>query len=85
MKTKETYNGWKNRQTWNVALWISNDYSLYQAAVQYVKANPTKRKLYMGFIQAEGLSGSSTPDNIKWDGTKLDYARLNEFMKDLIS
>ena len=24
MKDKE-YNGWKNRQTWNVMLWLGND------------------------------------------------------------
>ena len=24
-----TYNGWKNYETWNVALWLKNDYPLY--------------------------------------------------------
>jgi hypothetical protein len=26
-----SYNGWKNWQTWNVNLWLSNDESMYRA------------------------------------------------------
>lgn len=26
-----TYNGWKNYETWNVALWIGSDEGLYNA------------------------------------------------------
>ena len=29
------YNGWKNRATWNVALWLGNDYPLYKATQGY--------------------------------------------------
>jgi len=25
-----TYNGWSNWETWNVALWLDNDYDLYK-------------------------------------------------------
>jgi hypothetical protein len=27
-----SYNGWKNRETWNVALWIGNDEGMYEFA-----------------------------------------------------
>jgi len=30
-----TYNGWKNYETWNVALWLQNDYPLYQIVKGY--------------------------------------------------
>ena len=27
--TTKTYNGWTNRATWNTALWLTNDASVY--------------------------------------------------------
>lgn len=33
----EKYNGWTNWETWNVALWISNEYPSYQQAVYLAK------------------------------------------------
>ena len=29
-----TYNGWKNYETWNVALWMQNDEGFYGVAQQ---------------------------------------------------
>lgn len=78
------YNGWKNRQTWNVALWINNEESLYRAAVEFMKTTKSKAP-YKSFIKHEGLEGSRTPDNIAWDGSRLDYRALNEMMKELLN
>ncbi len=80
---KKDYNGWKNRQTWNVALWINNDESLYRAAVDFMQ-NYKGNKPYGSFIRYCGLEGCRTPDNISYSGSRLDYAALNEMMRELI-
>jgi hypothetical protein len=77
MDTK--YNGWKNRQTWNVALWLSNDEPLYRSMVEY--ANGSKRPTYRGLIEYAGLYGR-TPDNIAWNGSRLDYRALSEMVRE---
>jgi len=80
---KETYNGWKNRSTWNVALWIQNDYNLYTSATEYKKEREGKKMTYAGFIRSCGMQYDKTPDNIKWISTMLDYPALNEMMMEL--
>ena len=84
MKNTNAYNGWKNRQTWNVALWINNDYNLYKSAVEFMKEHSNSRTPYMDFIKENYLEGEFTPDRIKWDGQQLDYKALNEMMQEFI-
>jgi hypothetical protein len=83
--TNTDYNGWKNRSTWNVALWINNDYSLYQSAVNYKnrREKEGKKITYSGFIRSLGMQYDKTPDNIKWISKLLDYSALNEMMMEL--
>ena len=61
-----TYNGWKNRQTWNVSLWINNDEPLYRSAVAYMQKRKEQGKTgtYIGFVKTNWMSGDRTPDNI---------------------
>lgn len=79
------YNGWKNRQTWNVSLWINNDESLYRAAVAFMQTHKTVKSPYYKFIVAEGMDRERTPDNIGYISTRLDYKALNEMMRELIA
>jgi hypothetical protein len=37
MKDEERYNGWKNYETWLVALWIDNDKGLQEMAREIAK------------------------------------------------
>lgn len=32
------YNGWTNYATWNVALWFDNEYSWYQAKIEFLQS-----------------------------------------------
>ena len=80
----ETYNGWKNRQTWNVMLWIENDETLYRAAVDFMRGYKG-RAPYVAFVKRAGMEQDRTPDNIAWIGTRLDYKALNESMRELVS
>lgn len=78
---QNTYNGLKNRSTWNVSLWINNDYGLYSSAVEFMKTYEGK-KPYVNFIDYMYLRQDKTPDGIKWISKLLDYKELNEFMNE---
>ena len=72
----QTYNGYKNYATWNVALWINNDESLYELAKLCVD--------YKDFVNnITDLESGGTPDNISWFHADLDVDALNEIIKEL--
>jgi hypothetical protein len=73
------YSGWKNYASWNVMLWINNEYPNYQAAVEFMKDYKGKRP-YIDFCKDSGLDTQKTPDRINWISDKLDYEALNEAM-----
>ena len=70
------YNGWKNWETWNVALWISNHEATYKVAQRYDSYDHLIPRL-------ELMWGQMTPDGARWmDGT-IDTAALDEMLADL--
>jgi hypothetical protein len=76
MKT-ETYNGWKNYATWNVALYIQNVEPIYNEARQfddYDKWITSTKRLY---------ADSVTPDGVRWNDPQLDRKALNEMLAEL--
>ena len=79
----DDYNGWKNRATWNAALWINNDYELYTAAVAFMKAY-TGSTPYKAFIDQRRLTKAKTPDNIAWISPQMDIPALDEMLRELI-
>lgn len=75
------YNGWKNRETWNVALWIGNDYPTYQAAQGY-KTYPQPFLSFREDLSKGMLKCTATGDGVSLWNPSLDVAALNEVMKE---
>jgi hypothetical protein len=73
------YNGWANRDTWNVSLWIGSDEPTYRFAVEFMKDYKGKEP-YKDFCIESGLDAQKTPDGIKWVSDDLDYKSLDAMM-----
>ena len=69
--TDTTYNGWTNYETWNVALWMDNDYESYQLA--------RRCKTYQEYRKAKNLQGEPlTGDYVSLFDDRLDIKELDE-------
>jgi hypothetical protein len=71
-----SYNGWKNYETWNVALWIQNDeglYNLFRESGSYAAGVEELREA--GVIE--------TPDKVAYNDSGLDLPALEECVKEL--
>ena len=86
----ETYNGWRNHATWNVALWIGNDEGLYEIGREsrdYAQFVST-----MGEIEAVRADLDlwnvnpitiQTPDGVAWNDSGLDTDALDDMIEEL--
>lgn len=80
------YNGWKNYETWNVALWISNDESLYCLAKHsknYEEFQTGLQEFYGGGETRKPSICYSTPDDVAWNDSGLDINALDEMISEL--
>ena len=76
LMSDKTYNGWKNYQTWNVALWIQNDEGLYNIAKECDD--------YGDFLdQSMGVRTGATPDGVMWNDPRLDMLELDSIFEEL--
>ena len=76
-KIDSSYLGWKNYETWNVALWLSNDAGLYDLARQY---------RHWGYdrlaVALAGLGVTETPDGVAYDDSDIDVEALDQMLED---
>ena len=70
------FHGYKNWETWNVALWIQNDYSTYKIAKNYDRYDALIPRLEMHW-------GQMTPDGARWMDPIIDTAALDSMLQDL--
>ena len=80
------YNGWKNRATWNVALWINNDEELYKKAVRWAQKRRKEGKSisYTAFSTETSLRYKKTPDGYAYVSPELCKTELTQMLKELI-
>ena len=73
----DTYNGWKNFKTWNIALWLGNDEFLYDVAINVAS--------YSDFVQhlKEAFDMTKTPDSVSFSDPSLDFKALDQAIKEL--
>jgi hypothetical protein len=77
------YNGWKNYETWNVALWIGNDEGLYSMAKDYRREVSPYEAFAEDLKEFGGEIATQTPDGVAWNDSGLDLDALNEMITEL--
>lgn len=73
---ENTYNGWANYETWNVALYIQNEEPLYRIAVNCDS--------YSDFLfKSHRIRGVKTPDDVLWHSSVLNWNELDAMIQEL--
>ena len=76
------YNGYKNYETWNVVLWLGNDFPLYNAARVY-KTYPQPYLSLRNDLRSGLLKCTNTGDGVSlWD-PKLDIKAIDEVLREV--
>lgn len=77
MSSDGTYNGYANRETWNVCLWISNDEGLNEFAAVCQDYNDFKARLREMDINSP--IAYETPDGVSWNDSGVNLAEMKEY------
>ena len=81
------YNGWTNYETWNVALYINNEYAIYKKAYDWVldQKHCDLKVSYNAFIPVlEQYFSKITPDGVSWMEPLIDTSELDEMLDEMV-
>ena len=73
------YNGWKNYETWNVALWLGNDEGLYNEARRFKRSRTPFSDLRDSLKE---IGFEKTPDCVSLYDHRLSIRELNACIKE---
>ena len=74
--TSTRFNGWSNYETWNVSLWIQNDYETYRKCLGETSDDSCIPRL-------ELLGGQMTPDGVRWMDGLINTQELDEMLTEM--
>ena len=80
---EKEFNGWKNYNTWNVALWLGNEYILYCATSGYAKYVTPYLSLRRDLKEA--FRFTATKDGTDLWSKDLDINALNVCIQEMVS
>ena len=80
------YNGWENYETWNVALYIGNDWDLYLLALDCKDYEEFKANINAGRPFGPPPNPTCvaiTPDGVRWSDPKVNVDEINLMLQEL--
>ena len=83
-----TYNGWANYHTWNVSLYINNEYAIYKMARDYARQceRLDEKVDYETFAGVLSMCYDNiTPDGVSWTDPSIDTDEMNEMLEELVN
>jgi len=79
----QPYNGWSNWFTWNIALWLHNDYHVSQLIAEYSERQHRLGRAmdYDKFLTLAGIEkGEKTPDGVAYHSPNVNRQDLRELL-----
>lgn len=77
------HNGWKNYETWNVALWINSEECLYKLAKRSHNYYNFICKVFNSSHSEVMRFKNETPDGVAWSDKLVNRDDMDEFIEEL--